>query len=200
MAKQQSAPTYTSPSDKGQTYDFPPARACENLINFLRHGGQQSSPTPSQTRSRSGPRTRSRKAKEEAKDDGPLVILAFDEAHTLTGRKTTLSSTQWSNFSELRHALRALHRFSCFSLFMSTTGKISQFTSAPEEDLSLRILSGDLILIQPFTDLGFDTLAHKISLLDDWDLEQVTTTSHMAHLGRPLYVLFAALRLMYPIG
>jgi hypothetical protein len=118
----------------------------------------------------------------------------------LTGWKTTLSSTQWSNFSKLQHALQALHCFSCFFLFMSTMGKISQFTSTPEEDLSLRILSGNLILIQPFTDLGFDTLARKISLLDDWDLEQVTTTSHMAHLGHPLYVLFAALHLMYPIG
>jgi len=38
---------------------------------------------------------------------------------------------------------------------MSTTGKISQFTSAPTEYFSLRILSGGLFLIQPFTDIGF---------------------------------------------
>jgi len=76
---------------------------------------------------------------------------------------------------------------------MSTTGKISQFTSAPTEDFSLRILSGELFLIQPFTDVGFDTLAHKISLDEPWDLEELASNSHMVHLGRPLYVLFSSL-------
>jgi hypothetical protein len=119
---------------------------------------------------------------------GPLLVLAFDEAHMLTERKT-VETRHWSNFNELRHALRALHRFSCFTLFMSTTGKISQFTSAPEEDDSLRLFIRQLILIQPFTDVGFDTLAQKVSLAGDWDLDRVTTNSHMAHLGRPLCVL-----------
>jgi hypothetical protein len=71
---------------------------------------------------------------------------------------------------------------------MSTTGKISQFTSAPEEDFSRRIISGELVLIQPFTDLGFDTLAQKISLSEDWDLPKLTSPVHMAHYGRPLCV------------
>jgi hypothetical protein len=128
------------------------------------------------------------KSSECEKDDGPLFILAFDEAHTLTHQKTT-GLTQWSNFSELQYALRALHRFPCFSLFMSTTGRISQFLPAQEEDSSRRIVSGNLILIQPFTDLGFDTLAYKISLEEEWDLVKLTHVSHMAHLGRPLYVL-----------
>jgi len=124
---------------------------------------------------------------EYAAGGGPLIILAFDEAHTLTERKST-NSIQWSIFSEMRHALRALHRFACFSLFMSTTGKISQFISAPAEDVSLRILSGNLTQIEPFTALGFDTLAHKISLLGGYDLVYLTSNQHMAHLGRPLYV------------
>ena len=42
---------------------------------------------------------------------------------------------------------------------MLTTRKTSQFTSAPTEDVSLRILSGELFLIQPFTDVGINTLA-----------------------------------------
>ncbi len=74
---------------------------------------------------------------------------------------------------------------------MSTTGKISQFTSAPTEDFSLRILSGELFLIQPFTDVGFDTLARKISLDEHWDLEDLANNSHTVYLGRPLYVLFS---------
>jgi hypothetical protein len=152
----------------------------------LLSGEQQDSPTLSR------PKSRQKKTSGHAKSDGPLIILAFDEAHTLTERKNT-HSTQWSHFSELRHALRTLHRFPCFSVFMSTTGKISQFTSAPTEDFSLRILSGELFLIQPFTDVGFDTLARKISLGKGWKLDELASNSHMAHLGRPLYVLFSPL-------
>ena len=149
----------------------------------LLSGEQQASPLLSL------PKPQQKKTSGHAKSDSPLIILAFDEAHTLTERKNTYS-TQWSHFSELRHALRTLHRFPCFSLFMSTTGKISQFTSAPTEDFSLRILSGELFLIQPFTDVGFDTLAHKISLDKGWDIDKLASISHMVHLGRPLYVLF----------
>lgn len=71
---------------------------------------------------------------------------------------------------------------------MSTTGKISQFTPTPKEDPSRRINSGDLTLIQPFRALGFDTLASVVSLQVPSDLETFTSDSHMAHLGRPLYV------------
>jgi hypothetical protein len=113
--------------------------------------------------------------------------LAFDEAHTLTARVVTDSGT-WPNFSALRHVLRALHRFSLFSLVLSMTGKISQFTSAPDEDVSKRILAGELFLIQPFTDLGFDTLAEKISVAD-LNLAAFIGDSHIVHIGRPLYVL-----------
>jgi hypothetical protein len=69
---------------------------------------------------------------------------------------------------------------------MLTTGKISQFTSAPADDVSLRVLSGELTLIQPFTDVGFDTLPRRISVDEGWDLGDLTTNFQMAHLGRPL--------------
>jgi hypothetical protein len=50
------------------------------------------------------------------------------------------------------------------SLFLSTTGKISQFTSAIDEDLSKRVVEGKLVIIQPYTDLGFDPLANILDL------------------------------------
>jgi hypothetical protein len=124
---------------------------------------------------------------DERQHKTPLVILAFDEAHVLT---TVQNGVLWSNFSELRHALRGLNRLPCFSLFLSTTGKISQFTPSKDDDVSLRVVDGDLTLIQPFTDIGFDALAIKISLSNNWTLEAVSSISHMAHYGRPLYVLF----------
>ncbi|KAF8332488.1 hypothetical protein F5887DRAFT_1063857 [Amanita rubescens] len=107
--------------------------------------------------------------KEKAtEDDYPLVILAFDEAHTLTNPNETGYAT-WSNLSVLRHVFRALYHFPLFALFLSTTVKISQFTS-PEFK---RITDGDLMLIQPFIALGFDTLAKKVALDGNWDLERM---------------------------
>ncbi|KAF8236901.1 hypothetical protein L208DRAFT_1375875 [Tricholoma matsutake] len=38
----------------------------------------------------------------KTEDDYPLILLAFDEAHTLTNREETGYAT-WSNFSILRH-------------------------------------------------------------------------------------------------
>jgi hypothetical protein len=117
-------------------------------------------------------------------DDCPLIILAFDEAHTLTDREETPSST-WSNFSNLTHVLHALYRFPLFSIFLSTTGKTLPFAS-PENDNSGRVHFRKLGLIQPFTDLGFDMLANKVVLDGTWDLERVTRDFHIVYLGRPL--------------
>jgi hypothetical protein len=118
----------------------------------------------------------------------PLVILGLDEAHSLTRRQSS-SGVEWSVFFEFRHTLRALQNLPVFSIFLSTTGKISQFASANWNDLSARVINGELILIQPFTDLGFDTLAVVISLDGTWKLEALAHDSHIAYLGRPLCVL-----------
>ena len=126
----------------------------------------------------------SRQVSGKTEGDYPLIILAFDEAHTLANREES-DYARWSNFSVLRHVFRALYDFPLFALFLSTTGKISQFTS-PDEDTSQRIILRNLNLIQPFTDLGFDTLAKQVVLDGKWDLDRVTHNSHIVHMGRPL--------------
>lgn len=123
---------------------------------------------------------------EPRRNDAPLIVLAFDEAHTTTQRHKG-PGEEWSIFNELRHALRRLHNLPLFSLFMSTTGKISQFTSAIEEDLSKRVVEGKLVIIQPYTDLGFDPLASIIAADGSWNLAQLTEDSQICSLGRPLY-------------
>jgi hypothetical protein len=120
-------------------------------------------------------------------EDDPLIILEFDEAHTMTER----TSTEWSNLSEFRHALWSLKELSLFSLFLSTTGKINQFVPSPEMDYSRRIIPRLLRLFQPLTDLGFDQLAKKITLDGDLTLDDITSDDYIAHLGRPMYVLRA---------
>ena len=164
---------------------FPAAKALVELTTLFLGKGASSKyeNSPSSTSRRRS--LRLTKNEDVSSTDGPLFILAFDEAHTLTKRQG--AKKEWSYFYELRHALRALNASPCFSLFMSTTGKLGQFTAASEEDPSRRIFRGELILIQPFTVLGFDPLAEKISLKHNkLDLRYLTCDRYMVHLGRPL--------------
>jgi hypothetical protein len=121
----------------------------------------------------------------------PVITLCFDEAHTLMTQNGT-GLEEWSMFNELRHALRTVQNLPVFTLFISTTGKFSQLTSVTTEDHSSRIIAGELTLISPFTDLGFDHLAKIISLGGEWNLEKLTADAYISLLGRPLFVLFIA--------
>jgi hypothetical protein len=168
-------PPNTTPA---RSKDFPPYIAFQQLDSFLRSAHSES---PSGSPSVKG------KQKAEPYKSIPLIILAFDEAHTTTQRQQD-AGEEWSVFNELRHALRRLHSLPLFSLFLSTTGKISQFTSAIDEDLSKRVVEGQLVIIQPYTDLGFDPLANIIALDGLWDLERLTDDSQICSLGRPLCV------------
>jgi hypothetical protein len=172
-------PIYNTPSrkDKQDKHDFAPAQACEELITVIRslRAQRQGTPTPGED------------------DAGPEVILAFDEAHTMaTPIKTVPNPMEIpvfsSNFNELRKVLRSLNKFPIFSLFCSTTGKISLFTPAPGYDKSKRVLLRQLILIEPFTELPFDALAEKVQLGNKLKLEKVTGDAHIVRLGRPMCV------------
>jgi hypothetical protein len=116
----------------------------------------------------------------------PIVVIAVDEAHPLTARHL-VDDTEWSPFNEWRHAVRGFHDQPLFVIFLATTGEITRFVSMTE-DMSARIISGDLVLIPPFTDLGFDHLAKKVSVGDTSDLEVFAGDEHMVSLGRPLSV------------
>lgn len=130
-------------------------------------------------------RPEGKQKKRKTKNQAPLILLGFDEAHIIAERKGP-DGEQWSVFQQVRQLLRSFRDLPIFSLFLSTTGKISQFTSAAEDDLSKRIIKGDLVAGQPFTDLGFDPLAVRISLNGDWNLEKLTENGHICTMGRPL--------------
>lgn len=164
-----------------RSQDFPPCIAFQELALFLQSALDES-PSPSPIRAKA-----QGKQKAKPRDSDPLVVLPFDEAHTTTKRHR-VAGEEWSVYNEIRHALRRLHSLRLFSLFLSTTGKISQFTSADEEDLSKRVVEGKLVVIQPYTDLGFDPLARIITADGSWTLERLTADSQTCSLGRPLYV------------
>jgi len=122
----------------------------------------------------------------------PLIILAFDEAHTLTQVAPTAQVAiqgliiAQTPFSHLRRVLRSIRDCRIFSLFLSTTGKITQFTSPRELDPSNRVQTGDLSLIPPFTALGWD------HMVQDNPLDPASFTfddigfKYQVCLGRPM--------------
>ncbi|KZT12589.1 uncharacterized protein LAESUDRAFT_689269 [Laetiporus sulphureus 93-53] len=159
-------PTPPGPKDPSRAV-FRPGDACLRLMNVLKQADE-------------------RKKKEE-RCGAPYLILAFDEAHAMTTQVTSPTGEAWSAFYELRAALRSLMSYGVFSLFLSTTGRISQFLSPRDQEFSMRLVTRQLTLISPFTDLGFDFLAERIKGEDGFTLAHVTTDEFMCHLGRPLF-------------
>jgi hypothetical protein len=144
------------------------------------------SPTPSRD-FKAKLRSVQQSAKRSVGDDEPLVVVEADEAHTMTMRRSH-PPHQWSNFGQLRLAMRSMNKCSLFSLFLSTTGKVTQFTPSKDKDLSGRVVAGILHLVTPYTDLGLDQLAKKITHDGTFTLDDITSDDHIAHYGRPMYV------------
>ncbi|KAH9009201.1 hypothetical protein EDB83DRAFT_2234923 [Lactarius deliciosus] len=116
----------------------------------------------------------------------PDVFLVFDEAHPLT--RPFESEGMQSHFVELRRALRVLSDESLFTFFLSTTGKISQFSPPRGRDASHRMNDGELKTPTPFIYLGFDQLMRDRKVFDKYKtLDDVTSLECIAHMGRPLW-------------
>ncbi|KAF9490348.1 hypothetical protein BDN71DRAFT_1400269, partial [Pleurotus eryngii] len=125
----------------------------------------------------------------------PRLLICFDEAHELTvvHKATEIDPHPWSTFAELRATLRALINCSIFSIFLSTTGRFSQFAPLSRDDMSARVYTHTLKLIPPFCDTGMDLLAinedKKVNLLGGYRLQDVVTDQFMTSFGRPLFGL-----------
>ncbi|KZT10084.1 uncharacterized protein LAESUDRAFT_471830 [Laetiporus sulphureus 93-53] len=108
-----------------------------------------------------------------------LVLLAF----FATGNRTAPVSGR-----PLRQALRGLNTMEVFSLFLSTMGKVDQFTPAQDHDQSTRINFGVIKSIPPYTDLGYDHLMKENPFDPDSMLllGEAVKDGYMANHGRPL--------------
>ncbi|KAI9066890.1 hypothetical protein FKP32DRAFT_324631 [Trametes sanguinea] len=121
-----------------------------------------------------------------ATNDGfPNVILCFDEAQLLTGGARRHSGM--SLFSDVRHALRLVSQLPIFALFLSTVGKLEQFSPPPPLKGSARVFQRQLVPYPPITWAPIDALAARITNNKVWTLTEVASTYHIAHLGRPLF-------------
>jgi hypothetical protein len=117
----------------------------------------------------------------------PLLSVAADEAHTITGEYIdSVTGQPWSTFNSLRRAFRRLRRLPVWSIFLSTTGKFYQFAPPSHLDKSGRILNGTLVNVTPFSALGFDHLAEKFRSDGRLTLEHVSSLRVRLSFGRPL--------------
>jgi hypothetical protein len=115
------------------------------------------------------------------------VILSFDEAHSLTAVETDKVNGIWTKFSGLMQALHIIHVYPCFSVFLSTMGKVQQSTGTSHtlHNVSTQLQSGQLRLIPPFCELRFDQLAEK-AISGTTTLQHVASLAFIAKLGCPL--------------
>ncbi|KAF8346723.1 hypothetical protein F5887DRAFT_1073392 [Amanita rubescens] len=126
-------------------------------------------------------------ADEQLKFLPPVIILAFDEAHQLTEVQGK-AEEPWSRFGELRRNIRKLRSLPIPSLFISTVSKISDFTPAPKQDMSARIVNEELTLSSPFTELGFDQLLKASPIKENTiNIQHAATDRVMCRFGRPLF-------------
>ncbi|KAG6825553.1 hypothetical protein H0H92_003306 [Tricholoma furcatifolium] len=118
----------------------------------------------------------------------PTVFLAFDECHTLM--ELRMSKDDQDEYHSMYEVLRNLLsdiEGELFTFFLSTTGKASQLTPPRHYDPSSRVSKQGLILIPPFTDLGFDQLMKDSKLSRASKIENVSTLEFMAKFGRPMF-------------
>lgn len=118
--------------------------------------------------------------------EDPLVVLAFDEIHTLANAQED-GKIPWSQFGELRRTIRGLYSTSVFTLFLSTSSTLFSINPPPACDISARMATkGDVML--PFWELGFDQCAIPLNFSEPVQLSRVTSPSYFTSIGRPLYV------------
>jgi hypothetical protein len=114
----------------------------------------------------------------------PLVVLAFDEADTLTDNPP--EQEYWNLFSELRQVLRQIQYLPIFSLFISTAGRFDKFSPDIHSD-SARAREPDNRPLGPISEISFDDIAYP-ALKGTITMDSVVKIGWISHLGRPLYV------------
>ncbi|EMD38830.1 hypothetical protein CERSUDRAFT_92863 [Gelatoporia subvermispora B] len=116
------------------------------------------------------------------RDPQQVIAIAFDEARQMGEYIFSQDKLSWSRLLSFRKTMEKLHPLPIWSLFLSTTGPLSQFCP-PSESIHKR-------LAEPFCALGMDGMAisHRFDeTRDDSTLENVTRMEFWVRLGRPYW-------------
>ncbi|OCH85213.1 hypothetical protein OBBRIDRAFT_860305, partial [Obba rivulosa] len=119
----------------------------------------------------------------------PIVVIALDEAEIMGKYHWAEDGSYWSSFASFRRVFRMLRKLPFYSIFLSTTGHISQFSPPLAAEHSGRLSGGHLFTIPPYCAFGFDNLIRDDKFVADgtWTLGKVTAPSYWVKLGRPLW-------------
>ncbi|KAJ3001938.1 hypothetical protein NUW54_g6123 [Trametes sanguinea] len=90
-------------------------------------------------------------------------------------------------FPDVRRALRLVRELPIFALFLSTVGKLEQFSPPPQLESSARLFRSQLVPYPPIVWTPFDVMAAHITDEKVWTLTEVASMYHIVHLGRPLF-------------
>ena len=115
----------------------------------------------------------------------PLIVLAFDEAHTLTDNPR--GQTEWNMYSELCQILRQINDLPILSLFVSTAGHFDNFPPAVHSGPSSQVREPESRPLVPISEISFDVIAYP-ALEGTVTIDNVVEIGWLSHLGRPLYV------------
>ena len=119
--------------------------------------------------------------------NGPHVVICWDESQSLF---EPVRDAVWTRFSELRHVLGIIKPLSFISVFLSTTASFHYTPPSPEYGPSMRLMSEEVRMLPPITEVGFDQFAEKVSFIKDdkgeWSLRRIASTYQIVHLGRAL--------------
>jgi hypothetical protein len=124
-------------------------------------------------------------------EGGVQVVLAFDEAHTLTHKPYGTDSLHRTCFHHLGHVLTRLNTQPVFSLFMSTNSQMQEVAPSIHLHSSSRGTLG-ATLLPPITELlPFDVFAHHIFAKKQEEmsvvtLETATLPDVITRFGRPM--------------
>ncbi|HEV7737360.1 MAG TPA: hypothetical protein VGO47_08345 [Chlamydiales bacterium] len=122
-------------------------------------------------------------------NDKFLVMVYFDEAHTLQEPQKIYPEIIRNSYFSLLCALNALCEVPIFFVFLSTNPALHTF--APQKSLvsSLRVVGG-LELVHPYYELPFDAFAigatTEARTNKTLTLPQACKLTHMTKFGRPL--------------
>jgi hypothetical protein len=120
-------------------------------------------------------------------EESPQVVLAIDEAHVLSDPSPVAGGPPApTRFSQFQRALRTLRHLPIFTVFLSTAGKIQDFTPPPNKDPSNRIDGTQLHAPSPFTELGFDQMLGSFKDISRYSIDDVSKVGFMVKFGRPL--------------
>ncbi|KAF8601771.1 hypothetical protein BDV93DRAFT_524526 [Ceratobasidium sp. AG-I] len=116
----------------------------------------------------------------------PVLVLYFDECHTLTHATSRSSDTSYQNLCKTLDSFRKLD---LFALFLSTRSLDSVLPPPNDIWASSRIRNSLTRAVQaPFIELPFDQYKDKYLLYEDQHtLAEVSEISFMVRFGRPLW-------------